>query len=67
MLAALIAGQRDVEVLADLARGRLRAKRDQRKAALEGRFTAHQSFLLTEHLQYAGSLRRGHCARQWRN
>jgi len=30
MLAAILNGQRDVETLADLARGRLRAKRDQR-------------------------------------
>jgi transposase len=50
MLAAILAGQRDVETLADLARGRLRAKRDQLKEALEGRVTAHHSFLLTEHL-----------------
>ena len=50
MLEAILAGQRDVEVLADLARGRLRAKRDQLKEALEGRVTAHHSFLLTEHL-----------------
>jgi transposase len=33
MLAAILAGQRDVETLVDLARGRLRAKRDQLKAA----------------------------------
>jgi transposase len=50
MLAAILAGERDVEALADLARGRLRAKRDQLKEALEGRVTAHHSFLLTEHL-----------------
>jgi transposase len=50
MLEALLAGERDVEALADLARGRLRTKRDQLKEALEGRRTAHQSFLLTEHL-----------------
>jgi transposase len=50
MLEAILAGQRDVEILADLARGRLRAKRDQLKEALEGRVTAHHSFLLTEHL-----------------
>jgi transposase len=50
MLEAILAGQRDVEALADLARGRLRAKRDQLKEALDGRVTAHQSFLLTEHL-----------------
>ena len=50
MLEAILAGERDGEALADLARGRLRAKRDQLKEALEGRVTAHQSFLLTEHL-----------------
>src|SRR2546428_9659906 len=50
MLAAILAGQRDVEALADLARGRLRTKRDQLREALEGRVTAHHSFLLTEHL-----------------
>ena len=50
MLAAILDGQRDVETLADFARGRLRAKRDQRKEALAGRVTAHHSFLLTEHL-----------------
>jgi transposase len=36
MLAAILAGQRDVEALADLARGRLRAKRDQLREVLEG-------------------------------
>jgi transposase len=50
MLEAILAGERDVEILADLARGRLRTKRDQLKEALEGRVTAHHSFLLTEHL-----------------
>src|SRR5499426_3854829 len=50
MLASILAGERDVEILADLARGRLRSKRDQLKEALEGRVTAHHSFLLTEHL-----------------
>jgi transposase len=50
MLAAILAGERDVAVLANMARGRLRTKRDQLKEALEGRVTAHHSFLLTEHL-----------------
>jgi transposase len=50
MLEAILAGERDVETLADLARGRLRTKREQLKGALEGRVTAHHSFLLTEHL-----------------
>ena len=48
MLEALIAGQRDVDALADLARGRLRTKRDQLADALQGYFTSHHSFLVTE-------------------
>jgi len=56
MLAAILAGQRDVETLADLARGRLRAKRDQLKEALEGRVTAPHSFVLTEPLSTLESL-----------
>ena len=50
MLEAILAGERDVETLADLARGRLRTKRDQLKEAFEGRVTAPHSFLLPEHL-----------------
>lgn len=50
MLEALIAGERDVTVLADFARGRLRAKRDQLEEALQGYCTPHHSFLLTEYL-----------------
>jgi transposase len=49
MLEALIAGQRDVTALADLARGRLRSKRAQLEDALQGYFTPHHSFLLTEY------------------
>jgi transposase len=49
MLEALIAGHRDVAALADLARGRLRAKRAQLEEALQGYFTPHHSFLLTEY------------------
>lgn len=56
MLEALIAGQRDVEVLAELARGRLRAKRAQLQEALAGRMTAHHSFLLAEHLSFMEAL-----------
>ena len=54
LLEALIAGQRDVDALADLARGRLRAKRAQLAEALQGYFTPHHSFLLTEVLQPDG-------------
>lgn len=48
MLAALIAGERDGAALAELARGRLRAKRGQLVEALQGYFTPHHRFLLTE-------------------
>jgi transposase len=50
MLEALIAGHRDVAALAELARGRLRTKRDQLAEALRGYFTPHHSFLVTEYL-----------------
>ena len=46
MMAALIAGERDPEVLAELARGRMRAKTAALDEALTGRFTDHHAFLL---------------------
>ncbi len=46
MLRALIAGQADPAVLADLARRRLRAKIPELQLALQGRVTAHHRFLL---------------------
>ncbi len=49
---ALITGETDPQVLADLARGRLRAKREQLSQAVVGRFTPHHAFLLTEHLSH---------------
>jgi transposase len=45
MLEALIAGQRDPQVLADLARGRMRAKRPALVEALTGRFDEHHGEL----------------------
>jgi transposase len=51
ILAALIAGERDPAVLAELARGRLRAKTDRLIEALTGRFTDHHAFLLAQMLQ----------------
>jgi len=45
MLAALIAGERDPQVLADLAKGRLRVKRVALVEALTGRFDAHHGEL----------------------
>jgi transposase len=50
MVEAILAGERDVAAWADLARGRLRPKRAQLQAALEGRVTAPHSFLLPEHV-----------------
>jgi transposase len=44
MLDALIAGERDPEVLADLARGRLRDKIDDLVRALHGEIGAHHRF-----------------------
>src|SRR5436190_6787387 len=45
MLEALIAGQRDPQVLASLARGRMRAKHDRLVAALTGKFDDHHAEL----------------------
>src|SRR3954468_16931954 len=51
IMAALIAGQRDPAVLADLARGSLRAKTGRLTEALTGRFTEHHAFLLAQMLR----------------
>jgi transposase len=56
MLEALIAGEQDVTALAELARGRLRTKRDQLAAALRGSFTPHHRFLVTEYLSQSDDL-----------
>lgn len=45
MLEALIAGERDPRVLAELARGSMRGKRATLVEALTGRFTGHHAFL----------------------
>jgi transposase len=45
MIEALIAGQRDPQVLAGLARGKMRAKHDRLAGALEGRFDDHHGEL----------------------
>jgi transposase len=45
MVAALIAGERDPRKLADLARGRLRAKRDALAEALDGMFDSHHGVI----------------------
>lgn len=48
ILAAIIAGQTDTAQMAELAKGRLRDKRDQLSKALEGRVKPHHQFVLTE-------------------
>lgn len=55
MIEALIQGTKDAEVLADLARGRLKAKLPELRKALEGRFRGHHAFLASEilgHIDY---------------
>jgi transposase len=56
MLAALSAGATDPQALADLAKGRLRDKREQLIKALEGRVQPHHRFVLTELLCQIDSL-----------
>lgn len=50
MLEAMLEGTVAPEVLAQLAKGKLREKRAQLEAALEGRMRDHHRFLLTQHL-----------------
>jgi transposase len=52
ILQELIAGNTDAASLAELARGRLRAKRAELAAALEGRVRTHHRFLLLQHLEH---------------
>ena len=46
MISALIAGERDPDVLADLAKGRLRIKVPMLREALRGRFRQHHAVML---------------------
>ena len=50
MLDALVAGERDPGVLADLAKRRLRSKIPELTEALTGRFNDHHAFLVKVHL-----------------
>jgi transposase len=55
MIEALIAGEGDPEVLAELAKGRLRAKLPALRQALTGRFSGHHALLCSHiftHLDY---------------
>jgi transposase len=52
MLAGILAGEDDVALLADLAQGRMRAKRAALEQALTGRVRDHHRFLLAQHLMH---------------
>ena len=56
MLAALIAGERDPKLLAQLARGRMRAKLSVLAEAFTGHFTDHHGFLLAKMLARVDAL-----------
>jgi transposase len=58
MLRALVAGERDPTVLAELARGRLRTKRPELREALRGRFSAHHALLIGLSLEHLEGLER---------
>ncbi|MEJ2884871.1 IS110 family transposase [Actinomycetospora aeridis] len=56
MLAALVAGERDPEVLAELARGVLRRKLPALRQALRGRFSEHHALLIGLALEHTAHL-----------
>jgi transposase len=56
MLHALVAGTTDPLVLADLAKGKLRAKLPRLEQALAGRFGLHQRFLVAQQLAHVDFL-----------
>ncbi len=56
MLNALLAGETDPQVLAGLARGRMKAKRAALEQALVGELKPHHRFLLSEHLRLIDAL-----------
>jgi len=48
ILAALVAGERDGQQLAELAKGQLRKKLPELEAALQGRFSRHHALIVSE-------------------
>jgi transposase len=56
MLGELLAGHDDAAALAELAMGQLRRKRADLERALTGRVSAHQRFMLTQHLAHIDGL-----------
>ena len=60
MLAEILAGQTDAEVMADLARGRMRSKIPELEKALTGIVQPHHRFALAEQLEHVGRDGIGH-------
>ena len=56
MMDALIGGERDPRVLAEMARTRMRAKIPELREALTGRFSEHHAFLLARMLAHIDAL-----------
>ena len=56
MLDALVAGERDVEVMAEMALTRMRPKIAELRLALEGRFDDHHALMLSMHLGHIDQL-----------
>jgi len=56
MLHALVKGELSPSAMAELARGRMRAKRAQLAQALTGHLQPHHGFLIAEHLAHMDSL-----------
>jgi transposase len=56
MLSALAAGAEDAAALAELAQGQLRRKRPELEAALTGRMSPHQRFMVAQHLGHIDAL-----------
>ena len=56
MLEALIAGERDPEVLAEMAKTRMRSKIPELRRALVGRFEEHHALLARMHLDHVDQL-----------
>jgi transposase len=56
MMNALIAGERDPDVLADMARAQMRRKISQLREAFVGRFNEHHAFLLARMLAHVDAL-----------
>jgi transposase len=58
MIRAMIAGETDAEVLANLAQRKLRGKIPELRAALEGRLNDHYRFLMRQHWELLEALER---------